>query len=57
MLLTRYLDAHWASASSDERVAFDEFLDLPDPDLARYLLDGDVHPEKDFAALVRRIRG
>ena len=39
-LLLRYLRDRHALAASDERAAFVEFLELPDPDIARYLLGG-----------------
>jgi len=40
-------------AASDELAAFAEFLELPDPDIARYLLAGDVPPDPRHAALCR----
>ena len=52
-LLLRYVRAHLAAATSDERAAFVEFLELPDPDIARYLLAGDVPPDPRHAALCR----
>ena len=42
-----------AAAASDERAAFVEFLELPDPDIARYLLAGDVPADPRHAALCR----
>jgi antitoxin CptB len=51
-LLLRYLPRH-ALATSEERAAFVEFLELPDPDIARYLLAGDVPPDPRHAALCR----
>ena len=42
LLLLRYLRERHATAGSDERDAFAEFLELPDPDLVRYLVAGDV---------------
>jgi antitoxin CptB len=52
-LLLRYLRDRHAAAASDERAAFVEFLELPDPDIARYLLAGDVPPDPRHAALCR----
>jgi antitoxin CptB len=52
-LLLRYLRERYAAAASDERAAFVEFLELPDPDIARYLLAGDVPPDPRHAALCR----
>jgi antitoxin CptB len=55
ILLLRYLREQHARASSDERAAFEEFLELPDPDLVQYLIGGDVPPEPRFAALCRAL--
>ena len=37
MLLLRYLDQHYASASPDEQRLFAALLELPDPQLYAYL--------------------
>jgi antitoxin CptB len=55
LLLVRYLREHYTAASSDEREAFVEFLELPDPEIARYLVWGDVPQDPHQAALCRRI--
>ena len=52
-LLLRYLRERHSDAASDERAAFVEFLELPDPDIARYLLAGDVPSDPRHAALCR----
>ena len=52
-LLLRYLRERHPDAASDERAAFVEFLELPDPDIARYLLAGDVPTDPRHAALCR----
>jgi succinate dehydrogenase flavin-adding protein (antitoxin of CptAB toxin-antitoxin module) len=52
-LLTRYLHGPHRQAASDERAAFVEFLELPDPDIARYLIAGDVPDDPRHAALCR----
>lgn len=54
-LLVRYLKECHADASADERAAFVQFLELPDPEIARYLVWGDVPPDPHHAALCRRI--
>jgi antitoxin CptB len=54
-LLLRYLRGRHAIATSDERAAFVEFLELPDPDIARYLLAGDVPTDARHAALCREL--
>jgi len=52
-LLLRYLREAHTRAATDERAAFVEFLELPDPDIARYLLGGDVPTDPRHAALCR----
>ena len=54
-LLLRYLRERHPRAASDERAAFVEFLELPDPDIARYLLAGDVPTDPRHAALCREL--
>jgi len=54
VLLLRYLQ-RLDPAASDERLAFAEFLELPDPDIARYLLSGDVPRDPRHAALCREL--
>jgi succinate dehydrogenase flavin-adding protein (antitoxin of CptAB toxin-antitoxin module) len=56
LLLTRYLNQRYVRASSDQRAAFEDFLELPDPDLQRYLIAGDVPTDPRFAALCRAVR-
>jgi len=56
LLLLRFLKERHATASADERAAFDEFLELPDPDLVRYLVAGDVPNDPRHAALCRALR-
>jgi antitoxin CptB len=55
ILLLRYLRDRRPAAPSVERAAFDEFLELPDPDIARYLLAGDVPDDPRHAALCRAL--
>lgn len=55
LLLLRYLRA--ANPTAGECALFGEFLELPDPDLARYLVAGDVPTDPRFAALCRAILG
>ena len=47
----------YAAASSHERAVFARFLELPDPELAAYLLGGVTPAAPDFARLVHRVRG
>jgi len=55
LLLVPYVREHLPTASSDELAAFVEFLELPDPDIARYLLAGDVPSDPRHAALCRAL--
>jgi antitoxin CptB len=54
-LLIRYLRQRGAEAASEEGDAFAEFLELPDPLIARYLVAGDVPEDPTQAELCRRI--
>jgi antitoxin CptB len=55
LLLVRWLRNHYADSTSDERAAFVDFLELPDPDIARYLLAGDPPEDPRHAALCRAL--
>ena len=55
LLLVRYLRTRYTVAAGDERAAFEEFLDLPDPDLVGYLLAGEIPDDPRFAALCRQL--
>jgi len=56
LLLLAWLDRHWHSASRGEREAFAQILDLPDPELASYLL-GNAHcSEGPMASLVASLQ-
>jgi antitoxin CptB len=55
-LLLRFLRNRFALSASDERAAFVEFLELPDPDIARYLIAGDVPDDPRHAALCRSMQ-
>jgi antitoxin CptB len=53
ILLTRYLRRHFEQASAAERAAFAEFLELPDPEIAGYLLAGHEPADSRYAHLCR----
>ena len=55
LLLVRFLRGRYATSTSDEQDAFVEFLELPDPDIARYLIAGDVPTDPRHAALCRML--
>ena len=56
VMLVRWLDGPGQGASSAETAHFDRLLDLPDPELAAYLLRGDPATDPELAALVATIR-
>jgi antitoxin CptB len=55
LLLVRYLRLRGVQASPAELAGFAQFLELPDPEIARYLVAGDVPDDPQFAALCRDI--
>lgn len=55
LLLTRYLKKHFVQATSEEQAAFVEFLELPDPEIAGYLVAGHVPEDPRRAALCRAL--
>jgi antitoxin CptB len=55
LLLLRHLKQLAAAASTD-RALFAEFLELPDPSIARYLIAGADPEDERFAPLCRAIR-
>ncbi|MFM1885120.1 MAG: Flavinator of succinate dehydrogenase [Pseudomonadota bacterium] len=57
MLLTAYLRERWPQADEAERDCFEQFLDLPDPQIAAYLVAGeDPGADPQLQALVVRLR-
>lgn len=55
LLLLRYLREHLAQAGEADRALFAEFLELPDPILARYLIAGDIPADPRHAELCRAV--
>ncbi len=55
LLLTRYLKERFVRATSEEQAAFIEFLELPDPEIAGYLIAGDEPEDPRRAALCRAL--
>jgi succinate dehydrogenase flavin-adding protein (antitoxin of CptAB toxin-antitoxin module) len=55
LLLLRYLRQRHGQANREERATFEELLELPDPELARYLIAGDVPSDPRQAALCRAV--
>ena len=56
-LLLRYLTSRYESASDAHKVAFQAVLALPDPELNGYLLQRQIPPETDIAAVIADILG
>ena len=55
LLLERYLASDFPGASSAEQAAFARLLELPDPQLAAYLINGVPPPDPAMAHLTGRI--
>jgi antitoxin CptB len=55
ILLLRYLHRRLPEAPSAERLLFAEFLELPDPVMARYLIAGDIPEDERHASLCRQL--
>ncbi|HYN76226.1 MAG TPA: succinate dehydrogenase assembly factor 2 [Lamprocystis sp. (in: g-proteobacteria)] len=56
VMLTRYLDRVWTTASSAERDAFVQLVELQDPDLFGYLVARTTPAEESQRAVIARIR-
>ena len=55
LILRGWLERRYPCASSDERILFAQFLELPDPEIAAYLL-GQARPQDPaLAALVAQL--
>ena len=57
LLLREYLDQHWPGAASVERDAFARLLELPDPELASYLLGHATADDITLEPLLSILRG
>jgi antitoxin CptB len=56
LMLLGYLDGPWATAAADEKTTFEDFLRLPDPVIAGYLLGGEQPPDAGTRGLVDALR-
>ena len=56
IVMSRYLEHHYAEASEEERAGFRTLLEMPDPELYRLLLGQDEPAQADLAGLVRFLR-
>ncbi|MGH8317648.1 MAG: succinate dehydrogenase assembly factor 2 [Steroidobacteraceae bacterium] len=57
VLLGRYAATVLPQADAGERRVLARLLERPDPELAGYFLGGEVPPEPEIGALVKRITG
>jgi len=57
VLLERYVRERFPQAPDEERRAFERLLDMPDPELAGFLLGREPAPDPELAELAERIRG
>lgn len=55
LLLLAWLQQRYASASPAERAAFEGFLELPDPEIAAYLLGRERPTDPTLAALLAQL--
>ena len=55
LLLSRYARERYAGAPAVRQAAFEALLDLPDPQIADYLLRAAVPADPELAALVTAI--
>ena len=56
VVLTRYLEKHYASASEDEQEQFQRLLQMPDPDLYSLLLGREQASDPGIARIVRLLQ-
>lgn len=57
VLLTTYLEQHYAASGEVDKQAFRELLALPDPDLNAYLLGATTPGNPEIAHAVALVRG
>ena len=55
VLLLGYLELQFPSAASDERAAFRQLLELPDPDIFGYIVGRAVPPEPAMRNVIASI--
>ena len=56
VLLERWLARDLPHADAASRRAYESLLELQDPELVRYLLNGEPHPDPEVARVIARIR-
>ncbi len=53
VVLTRFLESHFETLSTQERVVFNRLLDYPDNDLWDFLTGKQPPPDPDAALIIR----
>ena len=56
VVMSRYLELHYASASSNEQEHFKMLLELPDPDLYDLLLGRSATPDAELTSFIQLLR-
>ena len=56
VVMSRYLDQHYASAPSADQERFKALLEMPDPDLYDLLLGRSTTPDAELARFIRLLR-
>jgi succinate dehydrogenase flavin-adding protein (antitoxin of CptAB toxin-antitoxin module) len=56
LLLESFLRGPYAHAPAEDRLAFEQLLELPDPELVHYLLGPAGSADGTLAVIVRRVR-
>ena len=56
VVMSRYLDSHYANANEDEKQGFISLLEMPDPDLYALLMGRQTSPDQNAVKVARSIR-
>jgi succinate dehydrogenase flavin-adding protein (antitoxin of CptAB toxin-antitoxin module) len=56
ILLLRYLHGGWQQADEAQKQCFEQFLELPDPDILAYLVAGESAAHTPYSQLVTALR-
>lgn len=55
-LVGRFADAHLAALEGDDLARFERFLEVPDPELQRWIIERDTVVAGEFTDLVAAVR-
>ena len=56
VVMSAYLDNHYAGATAEQQLLFRELLQMPDPDLYNLLLGRDTAEDPRIAQFIKRLR-